>query len=149
MRSKRLLDWKLDENSRKARSFSKIFKMIVEGAQVAHSIGNFILKNFITGHFLVNEDVRRYDVIVLILMILWRHTWMKWYMMSYLLTCSSYQKMSRYNVLQYEIPELFKNSLRSFWNFWKIKFQLGKIFEKPWPFASFHLIINLKTVLSS
>ena len=33
--------------------FSKIFKMIVEGSQIAHSIRNFILKNVIKEHFLI------------------------------------------------------------------------------------------------
>ena len=33
--------------------FSKFFKMIVESSQIAHSIGIFILKNVITGHFLI------------------------------------------------------------------------------------------------
>ena len=33
--------------------FLKVFKIIVETSLIAHSIGNFILKNFKTEHFLI------------------------------------------------------------------------------------------------
>ena len=46
--------------------FSKNFKIIVESCQIAHSIGNFILKNVITGHFLIKwtcEEIWRHFLI--------------------------------------------------------------------------------------
>ena len=50
--------------------FLKIFKIIVESSLIAHLIGNFILKNIKTGHFLIkliSDEICRhmwfYDVI--------------------------------------------------------------------------------------
>ena len=48
-------------------TFPKTFKITAESSQIAHSIGNFILKNFKTGHLKKNENVKKYDVHA------WRH----------------------------------------------------------------------------
>ena len=94
------IEWKLEkgqgffENSLPLKFyFSKIFKMIIESSQIAHSIGNFILKNVITGFFLIKWTCEE----------IWGDIW----------TCGR------------------------------------KFSNNPWPFASFHLIFNLKTVLTS
>ena len=63
-------------------------------------------------------------------------------MASYFLTGSFYQKMSRYNVFQYEIPNRmsYKRTLYDhFENFRKIKYQWETIFEKPLAFCEFSL----------
>ena len=105
------------------------------------------------GHFLKSEHGRRYDVIISCWIILWRHTWIKWYMTSYLPTCRFYQKMSCYNIFQHEIPDRisFKNSPWSFWKFSKNNISMGEreFFKKTWLFASFRPIFNLKAVLNS
>ena len=49
--------------------FLKSVKINVESSLIAHSIGNFILKNNIIGHILIKQtlkQVRRYDVMGLI-----------------------------------------------------------------------------------
>ena len=63
-------------------------------------------------------------------------------MTSYLLTCLFYQKMSRYNVVQYEIPDqmsYLRTLYDHFENFRKIKFQWERIFEKTLAFCEFSL----------
>ena len=67
------VEWKLAKGQRLFENclplkfyFSKIFKMIVESSLIAHSIGNFILKNVITGHFLIKwirEEIWRHYLI--------------------------------------------------------------------------------------
>ena len=42
-------------------------------SHIAHLIRNFILKNFETGHFLLNGHLRRYAVIISFYDFLWRH----------------------------------------------------------------------------
>ena len=56
VRSKPFSDWKSSENSQKARDFSKFishwnFFRLIFTIIIAHSIGNFIMENFITGQF--------------------------------------------------------------------------------------------------
>ena len=63
-------------------------------------------------------------------------------MASNLLACSFYQKMSRYNVFQYENPDrtsYLRTLYDHFENFGKIKFQWEGISEKPLAFCEFSL----------
>ena len=69
--------------------FSKAFKIILDSYIIAHSIGNFILKNVITGHFLIkwtSEEICRHRLIF--------NDFVTSYMnkMRYDVTCSFYQK---------------------------------------------------------
>ena len=45
--------------------FMKIVKIVLESSVIAHSIGNFILKNNELAHFRLNYNLRIYDVITL------------------------------------------------------------------------------------
>ena len=73
----------------------------------------------------------------------WRHKIIKNEIItSSLLTCSFYQKMSRYNVFQYETPDqmsYLKTLHESFENFQKIKLQWERIFEKLLTCSEFSL----------
>ena len=53
--------------------FLQIFKIIVESSPIAHSIGNFILKNFNSEHFLIK--LISYEIWRLIELydVMWRH----------------------------------------------------------------------------
>ena len=63
----------------------------------------------------------------------------------YLLAYSFYQKMSRYNVFQYEIPDRM-SYLRALFNNFEHFFEKYNFSGKE--FAGFHSIFNLKTVFA-
>ena len=73
-------------------------------------------------------------------------------MTSYLLTCSLYEKMSRFKVFQYEISDRISYWRTLYDNFeiFRKKIFNGEEFSKiEGQFAKFQPIFNLKTVLNS
>ena len=73
-------------------------------------------------------------------------------MTSYLITCSFYQKLSRFKVFQYEISDRMSHVGALYNNFeiFRKKNFNGKEFSKiEGQFAKFQPIFNLKTVLNS
>ena len=72
-------------------------------------------------------------------------------MTSYLLTYLLYQKMSRIKVFQYKISDRM-SYLRTIYYYFEIfrkKFHLERVFENQGAGREFHLIFKMKTVLNT
>ena len=108
--------------------FLQIFKIILESSHIAHSIGNFILKNFNSEHFLIkliSDEIWLYihmtscDVIQFCVIV-------------YLIRYQFYQKMFRIKVFQYKISDRMSYLGALYDNFetFRKKFSMGKNFRK-------------------
>ena len=154
VRSKPFSDENSNENSQKPRVFFLkffpieilFFKIILESAQIAHSNGNFMLKNFIRRDFFKNKKVRRYDFISHFIHV-WRLKIFKnWLMTSYLLPCLLYQTIHKGKAFQYEIFDRMKYFWAiydNFENFRIIQFQCERVLRKTWTFTSFHQLLRV------